>query len=209
MTNSVTFPVGLGGNGNTYTDDTNSETGLDNYGWRTRFVPCLSQTVVMAQTAVTQATAAAASAVTAGTQATNAATSATTASTQATNAANSAIAAAAAAATAGGVTSTSTTSLGLTAGTKSLSTQTGKSYPTGMGVRLYNDSTHYMDGSVSAYNSGTGALDVAVAADYITGSGTFAVWTIFPVTLVAPAAAPVDAFARAIILSSNYQVFGQ
>lgn len=59
---SVTFPVGLGGNGLTYTDDANATTGLANGGHRTRFVPCLSQTVIMANSAATSATNAAASA---------------------------------------------------------------------------------------------------------------------------------------------------
>lgn len=62
MTNSVTFPSGLGGNGLTYTDDADPSTGLDNYGYVTRLVPMLGQTVVMANSASANATAAAASA---------------------------------------------------------------------------------------------------------------------------------------------------
>jgi|GEM_PF-3121173 len=38
---SVTFPVELGGDGNTYSDDDNPNTGLGNDGHRQRFVPCL------------------------------------------------------------------------------------------------------------------------------------------------------------------------
>ena len=38
---SVTFPVELGGDGNTYSDDDNPTTGLGNDGHRQRFVPCL------------------------------------------------------------------------------------------------------------------------------------------------------------------------
>lgn len=45
---SVTFPVGLGGDGSTVTDDDNATTGLREGGWRTRFVPCLSNTVAIA-----------------------------------------------------------------------------------------------------------------------------------------------------------------
>lgn len=56
---SVTFPVDLGGDGSTVTDDDNASTGLANGGHATRFVPALSQTVVMAQTAKTAASQAA------------------------------------------------------------------------------------------------------------------------------------------------------
>ncbi len=45
---SVTFPTGLGGDGSTVTDDDNPTTGLREGGWRTRFVPCLSNTVAIA-----------------------------------------------------------------------------------------------------------------------------------------------------------------
>lgn len=45
---SVTFPTNLGGNGQTYTDDDNPSTGLRDGGWRSRFVPCLEQTVAIA-----------------------------------------------------------------------------------------------------------------------------------------------------------------
>lgn len=70
---SVTFPVGLGGNGSTVTDDANASTGLANGGHRTRFVPALAQTVIMAQTAVTNAGNAAASASAASSSAASAA----------------------------------------------------------------------------------------------------------------------------------------
>jgi hypothetical protein len=52
---SVTFPTTLGGDGSTVTDDDNASTGLANGGHRTRFVPALAQTVVMAQAAKTHA----------------------------------------------------------------------------------------------------------------------------------------------------------
>lgn len=47
---SVTFPTNLGGNGQTYTDDNDPSTGLRDGGWRSRFVPCLEQTVAIANT---------------------------------------------------------------------------------------------------------------------------------------------------------------
>lgn len=51
MATSVTFPVNLGGDGSTITDDSDVSTGLANGGHRTRFVPALAQTVAMANTA--------------------------------------------------------------------------------------------------------------------------------------------------------------
>lgn len=52
---SVTFPTEFGGDGNTYTDDANPDTGLANGGHRTRFVPCLEGAVDMASWAKEQA----------------------------------------------------------------------------------------------------------------------------------------------------------
>lgn len=52
MVESVTFPADLGGNGLTYTDDDDPNTGMDNRGYVLRFIPALGQVVVMAQTAV-------------------------------------------------------------------------------------------------------------------------------------------------------------
>ena len=48
MTNSVTFPTNLGGDGSTVTDDDNASTGLGNGGHRTRFVPAMGQVVAVA-----------------------------------------------------------------------------------------------------------------------------------------------------------------
>lgn len=48
MTNSVTFPVNLGGDGSTVTDDDNASTGLGNGGHRLRFVPAMGQVVAVA-----------------------------------------------------------------------------------------------------------------------------------------------------------------
>lgn len=48
MTNSVTFPTNLGGDGSTVTDDDNATTGLGNGGHRTRFVPAMGQVVAVA-----------------------------------------------------------------------------------------------------------------------------------------------------------------
>lgn len=45
---TVTFPTALGGDGKTYSDDADPDTGLDGLGYTTRFVPCLKQAVAMA-----------------------------------------------------------------------------------------------------------------------------------------------------------------
>lgn len=45
---SVTFPVAIGGDGSTVTDDDNPTTGLRNGGWRTRFIPCFTNLVDIA-----------------------------------------------------------------------------------------------------------------------------------------------------------------
>jgi len=44
---SVTFPVNIGGDGSTVSDDSNVSTGLANGGHRTRFVPALGQVVAI------------------------------------------------------------------------------------------------------------------------------------------------------------------
>ena len=56
MVDSVTFLESVGGDGSTVTDDTNPTTGLANGGHRVRFVPALSQVVVVAENTVTKAT---------------------------------------------------------------------------------------------------------------------------------------------------------
>jgi hypothetical protein len=73
---------------------------------------------------------------------------------------------------------TSTTSLTVGTGAKSLTIQTGKHFQIGQPVRIANTAApaNYMDGQVTAYNSGTGALDVNVTDDG--GTGTLAAWTI-------------------------------
>lgn len=73
---------------------------------------------------------------------------------------------------------TSTTSVTVGTGAKSFTTQTGKQFQVGQPVRVAEtaDPSNYMDGQVTAYNSGTGALDVSVSD--VGGSGTIAAWTI-------------------------------
>lgn len=73
---------------------------------------------------------------------------------------------------------TSTTSITVGTGSKSLTTQTGKNFQIGQSVRIASTSspTNYMDGQITSYTTGTGALVVGVTA--VGGAGTIASWTI-------------------------------
>jgi hypothetical protein len=53
---SVTFDVAVGGDGSTVTDDNDATTGLREGGWKTRFVPCFTQQVAVANYVVSAAT---------------------------------------------------------------------------------------------------------------------------------------------------------
>ena len=72
---SVTFDVAVGGDGSTVTDDNNATTGLREGGWKTRFVPCFTQQVAVANYIVTKAGEASTSASAAAASATAAAAS--------------------------------------------------------------------------------------------------------------------------------------
>jgi hypothetical protein len=164
---SVTFPPALGGNGSTVTDDANASTGLANGGHRTRFVPALAQTVIMAGTSVTQATAAAASAVAAASSA-------------------------ASALVAPGTTATSASSLTTGFGSKSLTlAQTGKAFVVGQWVSMSstaNPTLYWMAGAITAFTAGTGAMTVLVTA--FNGPGTLSAWTVCAVAPVVPINVP-------------------
>lgn len=84
-----------------------------------------------------------------------------------------------------GLSATSTTSLAVSLGTKSLTVQTGKSFVVGMSVKIAYSATAtiWMHGDVTAYDPLSGALVVVVTV--ISGSGTYALWT---VSLSAPIA---------------------
>lgn len=162
---SVTFPPALGGDGSTVTDDSNPTTGLANGGHRARFVPALAQMVAVANGGVTQATAQVALA---AAEADAAALSEAAAAASAASAVN-----------APGTNATSTTSLAIGTGSKTLTVQTGKNFVVGQPVVIANTaapSSQWMAGEITAYNSGTGSLTVDV--EIISGSGTFATWTI-------------------------------
>jgi hypothetical protein len=64
---SVTFSAAVGGDGSTVTDDNNATTGLREGGWKTRFVPCFTQQVAVANYIVTKAGEASTSAIAATT----------------------------------------------------------------------------------------------------------------------------------------------
>ncbi|MER2540470.1 MAG: hypothetical protein ABTQ26_14625, partial [Azonexus sp.] len=97
---------------------------------------------------------------------------------------SSAAAAAASAATAANYAAalkgTSATSLTISVASKSLTTQTGKQFAAGQYVMLVDHATpaQWMLGSVTSYNSGTGALVVNV--EDAAGAGTIALWDILP-----------------------------
>ncbi len=79
-----------------------------------------------------------------------------------------------------GYNATSTTGLTIGTGSKSLTINTLKAYSAGARVRI-SDSTidptlNWMEGVVTAYNSGTGAMTVIV--DLIGGSGTLSAWNV-------------------------------
>lgn len=73
---------------------------------------------------------------------------------------------------------TSTTSLTVGTGSKTLTTQTAKTWFIGQFVIVANTATpaNYMVGQITAYDSGTGSLTVNVTSTG--GSGTFTAWTI-------------------------------
>lgn len=114
-----------------------------------------------ATAAAASATASAGSATAAATSATNAATSATTAQSYIT-----------------GLSGTSSTSVLIGTGANSFTANTGKLWVAGNFITVSSNanSANYMHGSVTSYNSGTGALVTNILD--IGGSGTFADWNI-------------------------------
>lgn len=100
--------------------------------------------------------------------------------------------------------STSSTSLAVGTGSKSLTVTTGKSYVTGMYIRVVSTSTptNYMQGTVTSYDSGTGAL--VFTSEIVGGSGTIASWTIS--MTVNPADRPAGTVLQVVqgTLTSNF-----
>lgn len=144
-------------NGHTYSDDSDPATGLGNGGHRTRFIPALADAVVELES---KRAAAAGSELAAET------------------AQDIAEAAALTAVNAPGTSATSASNLTVGTGAQSLVIQAGKSLVAGMALQIASTAspTNWMHGIITAYNAGTGALDVAVT--YVSGAGTFAAWTV-------------------------------
>lgn len=69
----------------------------------------------------------------------------------------------------------SNTSLTIGTGSKSLTVQTGLNFTAGQPIRVGHDGQNFMSGTVTSYNSGTGALVVNVTS--VVGSGTFDTWS--------------------------------
>jgi hypothetical protein len=184
MTGSVTFSTAIGGDGSTVTDDDNATTGLRDGGWRTRFVPCFTNQVSIANyvvtqagIATTQATNASTSASTASTQATNAATSASTATTQASNASTSATNAAASATAASGSASTATTqatNASSSASSASGSASTATTQATNASTSASAASTSATNAATSASTATTQASNASTSASNAASSATAA-----------------------------------
>ena len=83
----------------------------------------------------------------------------------------------------------STTSLAIGTGTKTLTIEAAKQFAIGQTARItYNsDINKWMQGTVSAYNATTGSLSISV--DTISGSGTYALWTVALTGSVGPTGA--------------------
>ena len=83
----------------------------------------------------------------------------------------------------------STTSLAIGTGAKTLTIEASKQFALGQTARItYNsDINKWMQGTVSAYNASTGSLSITV--DTISGSGTYALWTVALTGSVGPTGA--------------------
>lgn len=91
-----------------------------------------------------------------------------------------AAASAASAVTSPATQATSTTSMSISSGSKAFTlAQTGKNFVVGQWVAitdLASPSTNWMNGAITAFNSGTG--DITVNVSVIAGSGTFSSWAV-------------------------------
>ena len=162
---SVTFPIALGGDGSTVTDDANASTGLANGGHRLRFVQSLSQFVSVATYTVSYT----------AQRVVDAAAQVALATTQA----NAAAASAATALNAPGTQATSTSTLTVGTGSQTLTlAQTGKTFTVGQFVQVVNSGSAWMTGVITAFNSGTGVM--TFVPSYIGGSGSYSAWTVSP-----------------------------
>lgn len=83
---------------------------------------------------------------------------------------------------------TSTTSLSIATGSRTLTTQAGLAYGVGQQVRIVDSAatTNWMEGQVTAYNSGTGSMTVSVTLTSGSGS-SIATWNITAAGVQGPA----------------------
>lgn len=144
-------------NGVTYNDGPTGPNNLANGGHRTNLLPMLGNAVqdLSAKQAAALASANAAAA------------SQTTAQNAAASAAN-----------APGTSATASNSISIALGSVSLTIQAGKLFSIGQQIIIASTAspTNWMAGTITAYNSGTGALTVTTTN--ISGSGIFAAWTV-------------------------------
>lgn len=141
----------LTANGNTYSDDGTTPKDMNNGGFRNHLMPMLKDVMTDVGADVTAAESAKTAAQAAATSAANAP----------------------------GTNATSTTSDTIALGSTSITlAQTGKLYSVGQQIRIASTAspTNWMDGTLTAFNAATGAMTVNVTA--ISGSGTFAAWTV-------------------------------
>ena len=94
----------------------------------------------------------------------------------------------------------STTSLLIGTGVKTLTIEIEKSFAAGQPVRLYYDSSNYMDGVVDSYVSTTGAMQVTV--NTVVGTGTYAIWSIGLVGSTIPVDKTINILSKAV----NYTI---
>lgn len=159
-----------------------------------------SLSAVSATASASSATASAASALASAGSATLSASSASASSVSAANSAG------LAAGYVGGITATSATSTTIATGAVSITTQTGKGFVPGHPVKIARTSdpaASYMQGTVTAYNSGTGALDVSVAS--VGGTGTFSDWTLSLTSANTSTASATSFSPTGTIASTNVQ----
>jgi hypothetical protein len=96
----------------------------------------------------------------------------------------------------------STNSLTIGIGSKSLTIQSGLNYTAGQHMYIGFSGEQYMEGTVTSYNNGTGALVVEVTN--VVGSGTYTAWCVNPSVILNFAINPTITFGSDPADSGNY-----
>lgn len=94
---------------------------------------------------------------------------------------------------------TATDNVTIGTGTKNFTTQAGLAYTPGREIGVYNNSSNYMNGTVTSYDAVTGALEVNVTS--FGGSGSFTSWNISSLFGM-----PITSGAKAILHNNVYQL---